>query len=246
MDYQEYVPGAELTRFIDRFWIVSNIEDDCVQRIFPEACTNFVFQLGEHDGSSNLMGANTKFSVFRPPVKACYFGVSFYPGVLGAVTGEDFSALTDAVVPLSELFPQFDNLFLEALNEQESTSAKLKFLENRLKHSFWNSKGVNINAALLTTSVANVIKANHRRNPSQIALQHHTSVRQLQRRFKREVGISMKLFSRIVRFNRAIEQIRKRQDQSLLSISFDLGFFDHSHLTNEVRHFAGVQPSELR
>lgn len=244
MIYKEYIPSVELSKFIDKFWIVSDIENGFSQRIFPEACTNFVFSLNENKGSSNLLGANTTFSEFRPLSKDYFFGISFHPGILGIITKTDFSELKDSLIPTSDLFPTFNHLFLEQLNEQRSDWEKLKFVENELKNIFSMRTAVQSN--FLTASVASSIKTDHTQSVEQLSFLHHTSTRQLQRKFKREVGISMKMFSRITRFNKAIDLIKSNKNKSLLSLSFDLGFYDHSHLTNEIKYFAGVQPSDLR
>ena len=243
MNYKEYLPCVELSNFIDKFWIISEIEDGFVQRILPEACTNFVFRLTENEGTSDILGVNTKFSHFKPSKNDYYVGVSFQPAVLGLLTKEDFSEFKDSHLPITELFPEFNNIYVEQLNEQNSDLKKLDFVESSL-HKMLLPKISQ--TKLLSTIVANYIKANHASTADNIAEQHHISSRQLQRKFKREVGVSMKAFSRIIRFNKAVERIITNKNESLLSISFDLGFYDHSHLTNEIKHFSGIQPSQLR
>lgn len=243
MNYKEYIPSVELSNFIDKFWIVSEIENGYSQRILPEACTNFVFRLNENEGTSNILGVNTKFSQFEPLKNDYYVGVSFHPGILGILTKEDFSEFQDSHIPMIELFPEFNNVYIEQLHEQNSDFKKLDFMESSLQKMLLPKI---TETKLLSTIVANYIKVNHVNTVDSIAKQHHISIRQLQRKFKREVGTSMKVFSRIIRFNKAVERIKKNKSESLLSISFDLGFYDHSHLTNEIKHFSGSHPSQLR
>lgn len=243
MNYKEYLPSVELSNFIDKFWIVSEIENGFSQRILPEACTNFVFRLTENEGISNILGVNTIFSQFKPSKNDYYIGVSFQPGILGLLTKEDFSKFQDSHIPMIELFPEFNNNYIEQLNEQNSDIKKLNFVESSLQKIILPKI---TETKCLSTIVANYIKVNHVNTVDNVAKQHHISSRQLQRKFKREVGISMKVFSRIIRFNKAVERIKKNKNESLLSISFDLGFYDHSHLTNEIIHFSGIQPSQLR
>ena len=241
MKYNEYRPSIELSKYIDKFWISSEFENNFFKRVFPEACTNFVFRLNENNGTSNLLGINTRYSEFKPSSKDYYLGVSFHPGILGAITKENFSGLTDSFISTDELFPTFNHLFLEQLNEQESDDDKLKFVDGQLKTQFRS-----INTRFLSTNVANFVQSNPTSTIPEIANHYHISPRQLQRKFKQEVGVSMKTYSRIIRFKKALERIQKNKQESLLSISFDLGFYDHSHLTNEIKHFTGIQPSELR
>ncbi|WP_057940600.1 helix-turn-helix transcriptional regulator [Algoriphagus resistens] len=243
MNYKEYIPSVELSNFIDKFWIASEIENGFSQRILPEACTNFVFLLNENEGTSNVLGVNTKFSQFKPSRNDYYVGVSFQPGILGILTKEDFSQFQDSHIPIAELFPEFNNVYIEQLNEQNSDFKRVDFVKSSLQKMLLPKI---TETRLLSTSVANFIKADHVNAVENIAKQHHISIRQLQRKFKSEVGTSMKVFSRIIRFNKAVERIKKSKNESLLSISLDLGFYDHSHLTNEIKHFSGVHPSQLR
>ena len=34
-------------------------------------------------------------------------------------------------------------------------------------------------------------------------------------------------------------------NESLLRMAYDLGYYDHAHLTNEFKKYAGILPSEL-
>ena len=78
-----------------------------------------------------------------------------------------------------------------------------------------------------------------------IAKNHYISLRQLERRFKTIVGVTMKEYHSIIRFNKAKDNIMENPNLSLLNIAFDNGYFDHSHLAKEVNKMSGLNPSEL-
>ena len=67
--------------------------------------------------------------------------------------------------------------------------------------------------------------------------------RQLERRFLSAVGLSPKLFSRIVRFQNLV-RIAPRS-LGWANAAARCGYFDQAHLVRDVRDFAGVSPSNL-
>ncbi|MES2416662.1 MAG: helix-turn-helix domain-containing protein [Bacteroidota bacterium] len=71
---------------------------------------------------------------------------------------------------------------------------------------------------------------------SQLAKRNFTTVRQLERSFKAHIGISPKEYSNIIRFQHALNVIKNdTQNRSLLAIAFECGYYDHSHLANEIQ-----------
>jgi AraC-like DNA-binding protein len=71
------------------------------------------------------------------------------------------------------------------------------------------------------------------------------SQRQFERNFITRVGISPKLFIRIVRFEFAMKIKNGSRDKSWLDIAFESGYTDSSHLLKEFREFAEFPPSSF-
>jgi AraC-like DNA-binding protein len=68
----------------------------------------------------------------------------------------------------------------------------------------------------------------------------------LERHFRRHLGIGPKEFINFTRYLSAVRNIRRDYARkTLLDIAFDCGYYDHAHLTNEIRKYAGVSPSQL-
>jgi transcriptional regulator GlxA family with amidase domain len=81
----------------------------------------------------------------------------------------------------------------------------------------------------------------------QIAKQHFISDRQLERNFKRYIGISPKEYAGFIRYQFAVQVLQtKGKQESLLGIALDTGFYDHAHLTNEIRKYSGILPSQIQ
>ena len=70
------------------------------------------------------------------------------------------------------------------------------------------------------------------------------SERQLRRRFTVAVGYGPKTFARIVRFQRALAQIRRGDE--FAATAAEAGYADQAHMTREVVELAGRTPAALR
>lgn len=71
---------------------------------------------------------------------------------------------------------------------------------------------------------------------------HGIALRTLQRRFSAQLGVSPKLFARIVRFHRVCTAWR-REPGTLARVAADAGYCDESHLIRDFRAFVGEPPT---
>lgn len=66
----------------------------------------------------------------------------------------------------------------------------------------------------------------------------------MENRFKEQVGLSPKMFSRIVRFNQAYKQIQNPKQADWIEIVERFDYFDQSHFIHEFKRFFGYTPSQ--
>ncbi|WP_409994074.1 helix-turn-helix domain-containing protein [Sphingobacterium siyangense] len=58
--------------------------------------------------------------------------------------------------------------------------------------------------------------------------------------------MSPKEYSNIIRFQRALSIIRNSdENKSLSDIAFECGYYDHAHLSNEIKRNTGMAPSQI-
>jgi AraC-like DNA-binding protein len=69
------------------------------------------------------------------------------------------------------------------------------------------------------------------------------SPRQFERNFIRRIGISPKLFNRIVRFEHVLKLKKETIDKSWIATAVDCGYTDTSHLFREFKEFANFPPA---
>ena len=165
--------------------------------------------------------------------------VIFKPHALRTFFGIDASMLTD-----SSMGP---NAF-----GAEALSKKLLVTDN-----------TNAQIALLSDFLANRLSENEHRDTliedileyidqtiDDISVEKvHTafgiSERQLQRRFKQNVGISPQLYIRIRRINEAFRLMDSGNFEHLSDIAHQLNFHDQSHFIRDIKAFAGINPKSI-
>jgi transcriptional regulator GlxA family with amidase domain len=71
------------------------------------------------------------------------------------------------------------------------------------------------------------------------------SVRQYERRFLEEVGLTPKTFARTTRFQRALDAKRFYPQRTWLSIAHEFGYFDQMHMVRDFQILGGDAPTSL-
>jgi AraC-like DNA-binding protein len=62
--------------------------------------------------------------------------------------------------------------------------------------------------------------------------------------FKQHVGLAPKVYQRIVRFNRVLNELESQRTINWTTLSHDCGYYDQSHFIREFNQFAGFNPGE--
>lgn len=242
MEIKIYAPTKALSTVVEYFW-VSEIRETQQQRVFPENCTSLTFHLDESSPYSIFSGITTSYIDYETTAASNILGITFKTGGLAQLTHESLHQIKDKTIIANELIPKFNHLLIEELIDVQQRQKQLSVLEDILLKSLLG----NDLKPKLSQLIANEI-SQYGGNIKSIALakKFNRSLRQLERIFKREVGISIKLYSRIIRFNNVIHAIKQFPHKSLLELAFDYGYYDHAHLANEIQFFSGYAPSYFR
>jgi AraC-like DNA-binding protein len=79
----------------------------------------------------------------------------------------------------------------------------------------------------------------------QLAHEVCLSPRQFERNFIERVGMSPKLYVRIVRFDQAFRLKERQPNLDWLAVAVQCGYYDYRHLVRDFKAFAGVTPPQL-
>lgn len=244
MTYNQYSPHPALAEYIDAYWAVTgNEKEPKIEKILPDGCVDIIFNLGGDCATDNsaftirnekayLVGTMTHFKETTMNADTKLLGIRFKPAAFSAFY--KFSSLhevTDKTIELEKaLAPDMHKIV------QYSISYLNQFFLDKLVRP----------RHILLPVVADIQNHKGQINVGDLAQRHFTTVRQLERGFKQNIGISPKEFINITRYQFTLPIIKNNTGrQSLLDIAFECGYYDHSHLSNEVKRYTGVAPSQL-
>ena len=244
MEYKTIDPCASLEPYIHCFWELKGGDHGGYwERTFPDGCPGLVLNVGSpcitdngavvmHFGKTYVAGTMTSFKDTFIEGNTHLFGVCLKPGV--------FSNFYN--------FAPQNELTNKTIQLENAHSFDIdKFIKNPVYYinSFFTDRLQTQNRPLQAI-IANIHRSKGQSSINDLAKQNFISIRQLERNFKMNIGVSPRQYSNIVRFQNALALIKNgNNNRSLLDIAFECGFYDHSHLANEIKRNTGLSPSQL-
>jgi AraC-like DNA-binding protein len=147
--------------------------------------------------------------------------------------------LANKVVALEDVLPRSREL-VDRLGEASSWSARFALLDEFLLRRFAGSVDP---SPEVEWSWARLDGSHGRAPIHELAQELGWSHRRLIARFRDQIGLAPKTFARVIRFDRAVRQLRASTTHSLAEIAFDCGYSDQAHLNRDFREFAGTSPT---
>jgi AraC-like DNA-binding protein len=244
MKYNKVKPYKELEPYIHFYWeLKGNEVEKQWERVFPDGCAGIVMNLGDTCLTDN---GSTKME----------FGKTY---IVGAMTSFKDSFIDNGTHLVGVcLKPATFANFYTYTSQNELTNSTIEFgksnsfnvdktIENPFFYfDYFYSERIITKTNQLQHIIDDIHTANGQISIYELAGRHFTTVRQLERNFKRFIGLSPKEYSNIIRFQNALSLIKKsNRNRSLLDIAFECGYHDHAHLANEIKRNTGLPPSLL-
>lgn len=221
-----------------------------MQKIVPDGYPEIILHYGDSyrinlhgdwqmQGKYLLAGQLTKHFFLENTGKSGMIGIKFQPGIISTLFGVDMSELTDKVIPLpkalydlvspvihlpipddkEEVFSLLDSIFIKYLEQNSYTLNVVDEVAKRITDSFG------------LISIEDSLEG----------LDY--SQRQLERLFKKGIGLTPKFYSRIIRFAHIFQLMQNGTENSWSDIVYGAGFYDQSHFIKNFKEFTGEDPS---
>lgn len=250
MHYESFEPADSLKNLVKEYWIFEN-EDATPhkQKIIPDGYSEIIIHYGD-PYQINLSGTweNQESILFSSQISKFFFlenlgksgmlGIKLHPEAFHQLFQIDVSLYTDQVIHLNKVIPDtcsgLELIQNKTLSISERVHLAETWLESQLNNLVYQKK--------ITQCIAAIFKTHGMIEVEQMAADVKLSIRQLERLFKKIVGLTPKFYCRIVRFNYIFEVIKEQKD-SWIRTALQSGFFDQSHFIKNFKEFTGEEPS---
>lgn len=245
-------PSSPLNSYLDSFiFYRGNNKMYPYERVFPDGTVQLIINLEENE--KTLMSKNGLFTS-QSLKKAWIKGVQKQHSTYRLTNSETtlairfttggFYALTH--IPATEL----QNIFIDAelifgpsilsLRERLLCTTDISSIFRIVEEYCFNLFSSSADESSVVTSIINNINT----PITDLAKSTGYSHKHMIRLFKKHVGVSPKYYQRMVRFNRALQDILSTtREVNWSDIVFDNGFYDQPHFIKEFQHFAGLTPN---
>lgn len=202
----------------------------------PDGCTDIVFDCDELAPNAQICGTTLTAQQTEFKHQHRYVGVRFVTGALPDFINLSAQDLIDHTYDFLDVMPQGEPLFEQIVSNHNFTD-QVSAIENYLAPT-------QIRQVSPLTQQAIQSLCQHQGNMQIRELESITgvSIRTLQRQFQADIGISPKVFSRILRCQMAVHKINEDRHITFSDLAFELGFSDHSHFLREFKKLVSATP----
>ena len=255
MQYQTYRPGPPLADYVEYLWALRDAPAHSAERIVPSGTLELVVNLHEDalwiydptTGGSRqcsgaaVSGAYCRFFVIDARAHASIVGVHFRPGRAQTFLGVPPGELADRHVDLEMLWGRAAFELREQLCAAATVARRFALLENALRLRLDECRPGHPAVPFALEQLAKPCVS-----VGEVAVEVGLSRRRFIEVFTSAVGMTPKRLSRVMRFQRARDLARRIDAPDWARLARACGYFDQSHLINDVTEFTGTSPRELR
>ena len=242
--YQEYVPIPALRPWLDCVWTcrVQTGATPLTHQVLPDNCIDILCQ-DQQDASFAVGMMTTPIAVVSQGLVQTV-AARFKPGAAARFFQLPLCELNDGRAELQQLWGRElaarlgDALWSEPLSNAQRISILQDYLLLRLRQGPpLRPAGIAEHAIAAIEGACGMLRVEGLAGQLGVSRQH------LALQFRRQVGISPKLFARICRFRAASSSLKGlTQAPDWAQVALQYGYFDQSHLIHDFQDFARSSP----
>lgn len=249
MFYREYPPPPALKDYIQCFWALEHDYRDSFhthEHLWADTQTELIFSYGEPyyrqvDGARSELPKNFVIGPFKKELLLYsdgltgFVAVRFHPWGFAAFSTTKMTGLINKIVAAETVL---DGLPLQSPTGQ--AAEYLGILGNWFSGRLTQKPGIVQAIAARIKADKGIVKI------AELAAAFDINPRRLERIFISEIGMSAKLFARILRFNHAKRLIEEDPGISLAGLTYETGYADQAHFNHNFREMFGYTPAQFK
>jgi AraC-like DNA-binding protein len=257
MAIYRHIPAPPLNEFVELFWYyVDFFPDHDREHVLPDGTFELIINLQEtprklfHRPDINayyafkrgwISGAQSKFLVIDALPRSSMIGVHFRPGGAAPFLGLPANELSGQVVELDAIWSNAIWEWREQLLAAKTSAKKFVVLEQLLLQRLAKFRQCRNRA--IAWALDRYIAEPGVQTIASVSSQLGFSHKHFIDLFRRETGLTPKLFCRIRRFQQVLIEVQARTEIDWADVACSCGYFDQSHLVHDFAKFSGLKPS---
>lgn len=257
MKYETFQPHPNLESLISCYWTLEVPYDtnNQRQRIIPDGTIEMAFLLGDDikrytngdeyiiQPRAMVIGQTLEPFYIEPLGHVNTFAIRFYPYGFANFVALPIEQLANKETPIEDLFGKptaiaLEKQIIQAKDTRERIQIIEAFLLDQLKQETTLDKIVQTTINALLSSKGNA--------PINSILQNDKSKRrQLERKFKKQIGISPKQLGKLIRLQTALKLVLNKDRERLTDIAYQCEYYDQAHFIKDFREFTGINPRDF-
>lgn len=253
MFYKALPPPAHLEPFVDCIWILAAPKGDSdpePEIVLPDGKTELVVHFGDAflklEGGSYerqarvlMSGQLTERIMLKPTGEVGVVSIRFKAAGAARFFDVPYEEIVDRVVDFADFEPAFSAAIHERIARAESHDERLAAMIALLEERLTQESKEDI---FVRQACQYIVGSEGEYSVQELVRLIGFSERQLERKFKRQVGITPKVLSRLMRLQKFLAMAREANTLTLADAAAACGYYDQSHFIRDFTKFSGMSP----
>jgi AraC-like DNA-binding protein len=234
-------PRQELASFVESIWHYDGSQrTPHRERVLPNGRFQIVINLAA--GLGTVSGLRSQSIVIEPAAIPAMMGVVFHPGGARHFLEAPADDFYNRAVPLDAVWGRRATELSGRLWESETVESKARVLETVLLRAMQGEARLALHPSV-RYALREFRQAPHIRRVIDVGKEAGLSRRRFSQLFREQIGMTPKLYCRLVRFRTVMRQIASGALVDWADVALAGGYYDQAHLAHEFRDFSGLSPS---
>lgn len=206
----------------------------------PDGTTDIIFDITNGDATVSGSVKNV-LEVGNFKKEHTYFGARLKPGAFKNHEKISCSELIEKSIPLKDIIKSRSEEAAEKLINSDNFKERTKIFCQVFNGMFSKTE----NSSILAKDIVKCIYINEGNiNSEELEKIFCYSRRHLVRIFKENIGMDIKSFSRIIRFQTVLTELNRGKDKMFAEVALDHGYYDQTHFQKEFKNFSMLTPKK--
>ena len=171
------------------------------------------------------------------------FAMSFFPHGFANFISTPIESLLNKETPIDQVFEhasatELEHKIIAAQDTKHRIEIVEKFLFDKLNDKSTIDKIVKATIDILFNSNGSAsIKDIFKDDPSKR--------RYVERKFRKQIGISPKQLGKVIRFQRALKMLLNNEAESFAALAYENEYYDQAHFIKDFKEFTGTNPKDF-